>query len=93
MDEQIKRDIEIAANILKESGAEEVYAFGSAAHGNPRPDSDIDLAVKGLPPEKFFHAMAIASMAISRPLDLIDLDQKDLFTDYLEQEGELQRVA
>lgn len=93
MDEQIKQDIDIAAKILRKAGASEVYAFGSSAHGKTRPESDIDLAVRGLPPEKFFRAMSTVTFAISRPFDLIDLDDPDPFTEYLEREGELVRVA
>ena len=93
MNEQIRQDIDIAAEILRKAGAKEVYAFGSSVHGKLRPDSDIDLAVRGLPPEKFFRAMSTVTFAISRPFDLIDLDEPDPFTDYLEREGDLVRVA
>ncbi len=93
MPEPIERDIEAAAAILKQAGATEVFAFGSAASGKPRPDSDIDLAVRGLPPERFFTAMSEAAFAVSRALDLIDLDERNAFTEYLETEGELIRVA
>lgn len=41
---------------LKNSGAKTVYLFGSAAKGTMRNDSDVDLAVSGLPPENFFKA-------------------------------------
>ena len=91
--ESIRPDVEIAARILREAGAEEVYVFGSAAHGIERPGSDIDMAVKGLPPEIFFQTMGEVVMAISRCFDLIDLDERNLFTEYLENEGELVRVA
>lgn len=93
MDETIQRDIETAARILREAGATEVFVFGSAAEGKLRPDSDIDLAVRGIPPEKFFRAIGMAMRAISRDLDLIDLDEENLFTEFLQQEGQLKRVA
>jgi uncharacterized protein len=93
MDEAVRKDVETAAGILREAGAQEVYAFGSSVHGKVRPDSDIDLAVRGLPPEKFFRAMSTVTFAVSRPLDLIDLDDPDLFTEYLERKGEFVRVA
>jgi len=93
MDADIKNDIETAARILREEGATEVYVFGSAAHGKMRPDSDIDLAVRGLPPERYFPAMGRVVDAIQRLFDLVDLDEENLFTQYIVQKGVLQRVA
>ena len=93
MNAAIKSDIETAARILREEGATEVYVFGSAAHGKMRPDSDIDFAIRGLPPERFFPAMGKVGDAISYVFDLIDLDDDNLFTRFLEEEGELVRVA
>ena len=93
MNAAIKNDIETAARILREEGATEVYVFGSAAHGKMRPDSDIDLAVRGLPPERYFPAMGRVVDAIQRLFDLVDLDEENLFTQYIVQKGVLQRVA
>lgn len=76
-----------------EAGAREVYLFGSAMEGIPREDSDVDLAVSGLPPEAFYRAMGKASDCLDQPLDLIDLDEENPFTRYLKEEGELERVA
>ena len=92
MDEQLQRSIQRAASVLQELGAREVYVFGSAARGALRPGSDVDLAVSGLPPRLFFHAMAKAADTLNRPMDLVDLDQDVPFTRYLKQEGELVRV-
>ena len=92
MDKELKELIRKAAEILKEAGAREVYLFGSAARGTPRQDSDIDLAVSGLPAEKFFQAMGQAADILQRPLDLVDLDEDNLFTQYLKEEPELQIV-
>ena len=93
MHELVSSDIETAARILKEAGASEVFVFGSAARGSAGPDSDLDLAVRGLPPEEFFRAMGRVVLAISRQIDLVDLDEENPFTKYLEREGELKRVA
>ena len=93
LDEDLKRDIETAARILKEEGAKEVYVFGSAATGTMRPESDIDRAVRGLPPRKFFRAGSRATFAVTRMIDLIDLDFRNPFVEFLESEGELVRVA
>jgi len=56
MDDKMKKLIERAAEALKTAGAREVYLFGSAATGTAREGSDIDLAVSGIPPEKFLEA-------------------------------------
>ena len=93
IDAAIKNDIETAARILREEGATEVYVFGSAAHGKMRPDSDIDFAIRGLPPEKYFPTMGKMREAVSHLFDLVDLDDDNLFTHFLEDEGELLRVA
>jgi predicted nucleotidyltransferase len=93
MDETIRIDVETAARILREAGAAEVYVFGSAAHGTMRPDSDIDFAIRGLPPEQFFRTMGKVRHAISHLFDLVDLDDENPFTDYLVRKGKLIRVA
>jgi predicted nucleotidyltransferase len=93
MTEDLKGLVDKAASALKAVGAKEVYVFGSAAHGTLRENSDVDIAVSGLPPEVFFRAMAKASRALGRPVDLVDLDQDTDFTRYLRQEGELLRVG
>lgn len=93
MAETIESRIEEAAAALKAAGAREVYLFGSAAKGKLRENSDIDLAISGLPPEVFFHAMGRASRAVGRPVDLVDLDEDNPFTRYLKEEGELRRVG
>ena len=89
----IRQDIEQAARILLEAGVCEVFVFGSSSRGAERTESDIDLAVRGLPPERFFKTMSKIGFAISRPFDLIDLDEQNPFIEYLERKGELKRVA
>jgi predicted nucleotidyltransferase len=93
MTDEMNRLVDKAASALKAAGAKEVYVFGSASKGEMRPKSDVDMAVSGLPPEVFFRAMAKASRALGRPIDLIDLDEDNPFTRYLKKEGELQRVG
>jgi predicted nucleotidyltransferase len=93
MTEELREQIRKAAEALRKAGAREVYLFGSAAIGRMREDSDIDLAVSGLPPEKFWEAMARAGDVLDKPFDLIDLDEDSPFTQYLKEEGELLRVG
>lgn len=93
MDDKLRQSIERVAMALKAFGAREVYVFGSIARNVIRPDSDIDIAVSGLPPEVFFKAMSDAEDVAGRPLDLVDLDVDTPFTRHLKEEGELQRVG
>jgi predicted nucleotidyltransferase len=83
---------EIAA-ILKSMGAREVFLFGSYAEGTAREDSDIDLAVSGIPPRQFFKAMGEVGDRLNRSFDLIDLDEDSPFTRYLKEEGGLKAVG
>ena len=88
----IRRAIEAAADHLRRYGAREVYLFGSAATGTLRPDSDVDMAVEGLPPAVFFRAVGELMHILDRPVDLIDLDHDDPFTRALKSRGNLTRV-
>lgn len=93
MNDKTRGDIDAAVAVLREAGAKEVYIFGSAAEGRDTPDSDIDLAVRGLPPESFFEAVGRVALAIGRDFDVVDLDDGTPFTDFLVRKGRLARVA
>ena len=93
MNDTMAKSIDQLVAVLKSSGAKTVYVFGSAAKGTMRSDSDLDLAVSGLPPENFFKALSAASNLVDRSVHLIDLDEVTPFTQYLIEEGELQRVG
>jgi len=60
--------------LQQEYGAEKVVAFGSLAHKLWfTPWSDIDLAVWGIPPERFYAAVAkISSLSPVFKIDLVD---------------------
>ena len=62
-----------AANLLRSMGASEVFVFGSLVRGELRPDSDIDMAVSGLPAKVYFSAVSRVSDLLGRPVDLLDL--------------------
>jgi predicted nucleotidyltransferase len=84
-----KSALAAAANLLRGMGASQVFIFGSAAKGEMRPDSDIDMAVKGLPSRVYFSAVSKASDLIGRPVDLVDLDDPTPLVQYLLRSGEL----
>ena len=66
---------QVAANLLRERfGAARVVAFGSLAHrASFGPWSDIDLAAWGLPPERFYLAVAaVTGLSPDFEVDLVD---------------------
>lgn len=82
-----------AASLLRHMGASQVLIFGSAVRGELRPDSDIDMAVRGLAPRVYFSAISKASDILGRPLDLVDLDDDTPLVRHLRRSGELVRVG
>jgi predicted nucleotidyltransferase len=88
-----RSDIERAVQILKEEGCTEIYLFGSVATGETHARSDIDLAVRGCPPSRFFHTLGRLMRELEHSVDLVDLDSVDPFALFLEQKGRLLRVA
>lgn len=93
MNADIHRLLESVAAELKSAGAREIYVFGSAARSADLNDSDIDLAVSGLPPAAFYRMGARVSDLIGRSVDLVDLDVSTPFTLHLRTENELVRVG
>ena len=69
-----KNAVLATADLLRSMGATQVYLFGSATKGGLRPDSDVDVAVRGLPPEVYFSAVSKAADLLGRPVDVVDLD-------------------
>lgn len=59
-----------ATSLLRELGATEVFVFGSATRDALRPHSDVDIAVRGLPPSVYFSAISRATDLLGRPVDL-----------------------
>ena len=93
MSEDLMERILRAAKALKAAGAKEVYLLGSTATGETREASDVDLAVSGLPPERYFQAIGQARRILRLPVDVIDLDEPNPITRYLKTEGELRLVG
>ena len=90
--DEFHTDINKAADILKLAGCGECYIFGSIADGRADDKSDIDLAIRGLPPEKFFYVYGQLSMQIGREIDLVDLDDGSRFSQKLQRREAMTRV-
>lgn len=86
-------EIRQVVDILLHNGAQEVYLFGSYARGESTEKSDLDLAVKGMPPEHFFRAVGEACAVVAVPVDIVDLDESGPALAYLKEHGGLLRVA
>lgn len=62
-----------------------VLLFGSSV-GQQR-SRDIDLAVEGLAPSRFFAFYGELIISLSKPVDLVDLSKKSRFTDMIRRDG------
>lgn len=90
---EYKPDMDRAIRILKEGGCAEIYLFGSIAEGRATPHSDIDLAVRGCPPEKFFALLGELMVELEHAVDLVDLDADASLAEFLQQHAELLHVG
>jgi predicted nucleotidyltransferase len=93
--EAYEKNIRLAVDILKDAGCADIFLFGSLAENNFREGSDIDIAVRGCPKGKFFHALGRLLLELDYPADLTDLDENDendAFSKYLAQEGGLLKL-
>jgi predicted nucleotidyltransferase len=76
-----RQDIEIAKNLLKDAGCKEIFLFGSLVTGKIHDNTDIDIGIAGLPPQKFFRVYANLDKELSNRVDLVDFDlNKDFFS-------------
>jgi len=62
--------------LVREFGASRVYLFGSLARGDQFYErSDVDLAVDGIAPGRFFKAWSAAGVDPEVSIELVDLDE------------------
>ncbi|MDR0474494.1 MAG: nucleotidyltransferase domain-containing protein [Treponema sp.] len=88
-----QKDIETAAQFLKNEGCQSVFLFGSMVTGNIHQNSDIDIGIKGLPPEKFFRVYAQLDNNMSNEIDLVDFDENNKFYNLLNSLGEVVEIG
>jgi len=75
-----KKDIQKAVEILKNEGCKKIYLFGSLVTGENHDNSDIDIGIEGLPPNKFFSVYGKLGIHMNNAIDLVDFDfSKDFF--------------
>ena len=80
---EFRADIRRAVSILKEGGCSEVHVFGSVAEGRVHEGSDLDLAVRGCPPERFFALLGRLLTELDHAVDLVDLDRDHRISSFL----------
>ncbi len=81
------------SNVLANMGCTESYIFGSQVNGTADEYSDIDIGIKGLPPQKFFATHSMLEDALGKTVDLIDFDEKPQFFNLLLSLGELKKIG
>lgn len=81
------------ATLLSREGCTESYLFGSHSTGGADGRSDIDIGIKGLPPQRFFAVHSLLEDATKRTVDLVDFDEKPGFFALLRDLGELRKIG
>ena len=81
-----KQDKETIVDIARRYDVKAVLLFGSSADPNKQAN-DIDLAVEGIVPEKFFSFYGDLLFGLSQPVDLIDLSADTKFNRLVHREG------
>lgn len=76
----------IILRYAKKYNISSVFLFGSSIESK-KDANDIDLGVKGIEPKLFFKFYAELVKHLSKPVDLVDLSQKSLFNDLIEETG------
>lgn len=79
--EQAEADARVRARLpqvvrclVEEFGCSEVLVFGSLVEGGSHAGSDVDLAVRGMPRARYFHALARLAHILGRDVDLVELE-------------------
>ena len=80
------RDKAEIEDIARRYGVARGLLFGSSATDSSEAH-DIDLAVEGLASARFFSFYADLIFGLSKPVDLVDLGRKSMFTDIIRREG------
>jgi predicted nucleotidyltransferase len=91
--EKYREDIKTAASFLKNEGCASIYLFGSLVTGKIHDHSDIDIGIKGLPPQKYFRVYSQLYGSLSNEIDLVDFDLNDELYALLNSLGEVVEIG
>ena len=87
--EVFERELTKIINISKEFSAEKLFLFGSCLE-KVESAQDIDIAVKGVKPERFFEMYGKILSAVDGEIDLIPLeDVREYFAKCITERGKL----
>ncbi|MEW6618220.1 MAG: hypothetical protein AB1422_02525 [bacterium] len=81
-----EKDKEIILQCAKKYNVSSIILFGSSIKKDYE-SNDIDIGVKGIEPRLFFKFYAELFKYLSKPVDLVDLSQKSLFNNLVEEMG------
>jgi predicted nucleotidyltransferase len=88
-----REDIKKANNFLKDEGCKAVFLFGSMVTGKIHENSDIDIGIKGLPPESFFKVYSKLYMNLDNDFHLVDFDYENDFLSLLKRLNEVVEIG
>jgi predicted nucleotidyltransferase len=77
---------DVILRYAKKYNVSSVFLFGSSIE-KEKGANDIDLGVRGIEKKLFFKFYAELVKHLSKPIDLVDLSQKSLFNDIIEETG------
>jgi len=77
---------QIIKSCAEQYGVKRVWLFGSSVEDEQHA-KDIDLAVEGLAPEKFFDFYGRLFFELPKPVDLVDLSQNPPIAAIIRQKG------
>jgi predicted nucleotidyltransferase len=74
------------ATLARRYGAATVWLFGSSA-GRHQRSRDLDLAVEGVAPGRFFQFVGELMLSLSRPVDVIALENRSKLNALIRRDG------
>lgn len=81
-----QNDIETIRQLSSKYNAQKVVLFGSSLNSQQE-GNDIDLAVEGVAPKDYYRYCGELMMALTRPVDIVDLSVPCKFVDIVLEEG------
>ena len=81
-----QNDIKIIKELSSKYNAKKVILFGSSLDSQ-RESNDIDLAIEGVAPKDYYRYCGELMMALTKPVDIVDLSVPCKFIDIILEEG------